>query len=670
MTTFPKVYTVNGPSSTSSSTLPSWLTVKPRSTKTSSGHRKRVKTQRTLGQLELVQDLAFPESAIKIKTTEDGHYAIGTGCYKPMMKVWDLDHLTVKFERVTDAENVDFVVSVQHLFLLLIWVTVLVLVLALVRKVEAEQAQILSSDWTKTLHLQRDRSLALHTQSGLHHSIRLPTYGRSLAYHSPSADALVAATGTDVFRFNLEQGRYMTPLSVAQGWNDPMEDQVEGVNVVDVNSRHGLWSFGLDGGGGVVEFWDPRSRSALTRLSLPASTLLPVQPFDPDSLIARPPQKLSVTALSSHPTDGLSLAVGTSSGHTLLYDLRSPTPFAVKDQGYGEPMKSVEWLRGGGAQEDAGRVVSADSKVIKIWSKDDVSISFQSFIFHTLSMLIDPSSSHLPTNFHYIPHLHSSTFILSLIPVCYLWLATQRLCPHITSLKSVQHLDGQDFSIQSRKNLPMMFRVDLEKVPIVTLNSSTRMSWRRESPHAPISYFCSLIVSSHTDNVSDSLLHISSAHQRSNHICTGTSSLSNYTPPLDSLPTLLPTLNIVIKLLRSVWRLKLNHVYVREKINLKSTRLWRRDYERSRRGKKRWGDARGKRRDWSKDKRTRRMEVEMGKGKETQQTRKADCWLIRDSRRSLRIQSLRSMSKVENLLCSTQLLRTRMYVVVDELNWH
>lgn len=205
---------------------------------------------------------------------------------------------------------------------------------------------------------------------GLHYTVRLPTYGRTLAYHSPSAEALVGCTGTEVYRFNLEEGRYMQPLQVAKGWGDGMGSSVEGVNVVDVSPRHGLWSFGLDGGGGVVEFWDPRSRTALTRLKLPGSTLLPVRPYDPWSTL--PEQKLSVTALASHPTDGLSLAVGTSSGHALLYDLRSPTPFAVKDQGYGEPIRNVDWLRGGGAQEDSGRVVSADSKVIKIWSKTDV----------------------------------------------------------------------------------------------------------------------------------------------------------------------------------------------------------------------------------------------------------------------------------------------------------
>lgn len=177
----------------------------------------------------------------------------------------------------------------------------------------------------------------------------------------------------------------MTPISVAQKWGSSLSADVEGVNVVDVNPRHGLWSFGLDGGGGVVEFWDPRSRSALTRLNLPTSTLLPAQMNDTDSLA--PIKRMAITALASHPTDGLSMAVGTSSGHTLLYDLRSPTPFAVKDQGYGEPIRTVDWIRGGGAQEDAGRVISADSKVIKVWSRDEVS-----FECHVQRMYADESA--------------------------------------------------------------------------------------------------------------------------------------------------------------------------------------------------------------------------------------------------------------------------------------
>lgn len=111
MASFPKIYTVNGPSSTSSTSLPSWLTVKSRPKRDANGHKKRTKTQHQLGQLELVQNFDFPTAAIKIKTTDDGLHAIATGTYKPMIKVWDLEQLSEKFQRVTDAENVDFVVN-------------------------------------------------------------------------------------------------------------------------------------------------------------------------------------------------------------------------------------------------------------------------------------------------------------------------------------------------------------------------------------------------------------------------------------------------------------------------------------------------------------------------------------------------------------------------------
>lgn len=339
-TGFTKIYTVNGPSSTSSSSLPTWLTTKVRAKK--SAGKKRQRTQHTLGQLELVQGFSFPQSAIKIKTTPDGDYAMGTGTYKPMIKVWDLNALTEKFTRVTDAENVDFV--------------------------------LLGQDWTKSLHLQADRSLQLHTQGGLHYTLRLPTYGRCLAYHAPSCEALVGATGREVFRFNLEEGRYMIPLKVGTRGGKGKEKaefiedtDIEGVNVIDVNPSHGLWSFGLDGATtSHVEFWDPRSRTALTSLHLPVASLQPTA--------AGRNRPFSVTALKSHPTDGLSYAVGTSTGHTLLYDIRSAKPFAVKDQGYGEALKTVDWMLGSAASGgNGGAVLSADSKVVKVWNKNDVS---------------------------------------------------------------------------------------------------------------------------------------------------------------------------------------------------------------------------------------------------------------------------------------------------------
>lgn len=56
----------------------------------------------------------MPEASNKIKTTRDGQFVLATGTYKPRMKVFDLEELSLKTERVTDAENVDFCVSTNH----------------------------------------------------------------------------------------------------------------------------------------------------------------------------------------------------------------------------------------------------------------------------------------------------------------------------------------------------------------------------------------------------------------------------------------------------------------------------------------------------------------------------------------------------------------------------
>ena len=146
-----------------------------------------------------------------------------------------------------------------------------------------------------------------------------------------------------------------------------------GVNTIDVNPAHQLLAFGVEGNG-TVQFWDPRSRSSVGVLRLPRNRLLPTGVAPVSSLPGVEQGSgvgLSVTAISSR-TDGLSYAIGTSSGHTLLYDIRAARSFALKDQGYGLPLKNVLWIDGGSRMAGDGMVVSADKKVVKIWDRNDV----------------------------------------------------------------------------------------------------------------------------------------------------------------------------------------------------------------------------------------------------------------------------------------------------------
>ncbi|OAV92475.1 hypothetical protein PTTG_05862 [Puccinia triticina 1-1 BBBD Race 1] len=323
-----KIYTVNGGVAPGQN-QPDWL-----GSTITRAHRERAKKKKkkavgpgTEGK-SLIQDLDFPEASNKVKSTSDGKFLIATGTYKPRMKVYELDELALKFDRVTDSENVDFC--------------------------------ILSTDWTKTLHLQTDRTLDLHTQTASYYRVRIPRHGRALAYHFPSCDALCGGAGSELWRLNLEQGRFMAPFQLSSN--------VTGINAIDVNPVHGLVGLGTetDDGKGTVEFWDHRARAPAGILKLPFAKLSGVGGSWDDSCMS-----VSVSALASR-LDGLTVAVGTSTGHTLLYDLRAPLAHTIKDQGYGLPIKKIEWptsVAASGFGQTEGLVATADSKVVKIWSR-------------------------------------------------------------------------------------------------------------------------------------------------------------------------------------------------------------------------------------------------------------------------------------------------------------
>ena len=61
--------------------------------------------------------------------------------------------------------------------------------------------------------------------------------------------------------------------------------------------------------------------------------------------------------------DGLNMAVGTSTGHILLYDIRSSRPLLIKDHFYGIPIKKLLF------HSTLDQVISLDAKSVKIWDR-------------------------------------------------------------------------------------------------------------------------------------------------------------------------------------------------------------------------------------------------------------------------------------------------------------
>lgn len=344
------VYTISG--SNTARPLPEWLARRrKRSLKDDPEYANRV---------ELLQDFEFEEASHCVRVSEDGEWVMSTGTnrffichqsrltwlsigtYKPQIHTHYLPQLSLSWARHTVALNTTFL--------------------------------LLSSDYSKSLHLQSDRSLEFHTPQGCHYTTRLPRYGRDLVYDRQSTETLVPAVGVnqdglgEVFRLNLELGRYMRSFEVDVGGDDFTSagggTLQGGIHTGSVNTgaiageSHNLLAFGTSIG--TVELWDPRAKGR-------AGVLLPPTQAGPDEA------RSEITALEFH-RSGLTLGTGSSNGLIHLYDLRSPVPLLKKDQGYGFPIHTLKFLQPSSATREATiepKMMSADKRIIKIWDPRD-----------------------------------------------------------------------------------------------------------------------------------------------------------------------------------------------------------------------------------------------------------------------------------------------------------
>ncbi|KAF1772837.1 Bestrophin/UPF0187 [Phytophthora cactorum] len=271
----------------SGKTLPQWLAEK-------GGSRKALaKDEDYRRRVELLQDFHFPAGS---------------------QRVFDVRDLSLKFERGLDAEVV--------------------------------QLEVLSADFGKLAFLQADRSVAFHAPYGTHYNMRIPKFGRDMTYHRENCELYVAASGSDVYRINLDQGRFVAPLE--------LQSQSSAANVVQLNPIHQLLGVGCDDG--VVEMFDSRSQQRVGSLDIAAHCA------------TNSAKQLEVTALRFD-DDGLTFGVGTSEGQCLLYDLRSSRPLLEKNHQYGLPIVNLQF------HDYARKVISSDAKVIKIWDRVTVPCS-------------------------------------------------------------------------------------------------------------------------------------------------------------------------------------------------------------------------------------------------------------------------------------------------------
>ncbi|GAB2227918.1 hypothetical protein Droror1_Dr00009747 [Drosera rotundifolia] len=292
-----KMYSVTG----QHRSLASWVDPKKR--------RALRKDREYMQRVEIIQDLKFETATTRIRATPDGEYLIASGIYPPVVKVYELRELSLKFERHLDSEIVDF--------------------------------KVLSDDYSKLAFLCADRSVRLHAKYGSHYSLRIPRMGRDIEYDCWSCDILCAASSPDLYRINLAQGRFLSPIST----------QSPALNVVSRSMLHGLVACG--GEDGFVECFDMRTRSSVGRIN---------------AVIAVGDYAEEVTAIQFDETGGFQMAVGSSAGKVLLYDLRSSNPIKVKDHMYGSPILDIKWHQT--LNSEKPKLITTDKHIVRIWDPE------------------------------------------------------------------------------------------------------------------------------------------------------------------------------------------------------------------------------------------------------------------------------------------------------------
>ncbi|VDL80082.1 unnamed protein product [Nippostrongylus brasiliensis] len=205
----------------------------------------------------------------------------------------------------------------------------------------AEDYSKLKRVGVKLILLQEDRFLEMHAAFGRYFRMRMPRFGRDMAFSFERSDLFLVGASSEVYHLNLELGEWLSPL----------QSNSSGLNCCQFAEPHQLFVCGTTDG--QVEAWDHRDKSRVGVLNC--------LPYLQDQTSTG----VEITSLQFR--DALRLGVGTSSGHVMIYDIRSQKPLIVKDHINGLPIKRIDFA----LRESENRVLSMDSRVLKIWDEND-----------------------------------------------------------------------------------------------------------------------------------------------------------------------------------------------------------------------------------------------------------------------------------------------------------
>lgn len=301
------------------------------------GHEKDLrKVDAFQNRMSIIRDFDFPGCANCAKISPDGNYIVAAGTYKPRIKIYECNNMSLKVERYCDEEVTQF--------------------------------QFLSDDYSKLACARADRNVEFHTQQGLHTTVRCPRFIRDMAYHRPTCDLLLATNSQEVYRLNLEHGSFQN--SIVTGFSEAND----GVVSMGINPQFPI--LGLGGRGG-LESWDLRDRSSAGFLDIVESlkSSRHIFSYNSDSTsvtinssinsilnsLNSSTSPLEVTTIRYNDETGMEVSLGLSTGHIITYDLRSSRPMYIYDHRYDAPIHSIKY------HVPSRTLITADKFSTRLW---------------------------------------------------------------------------------------------------------------------------------------------------------------------------------------------------------------------------------------------------------------------------------------------------------------
>eukprot|EP00529_Nitzschia_sp_RCC80_P015408 CAMPEP_0113459546 /NCGR_PEP_ID=MMETSP0014_2-20120614/10511_1 /TAXON_ID=2857 /ORGANISM="Nitzschia sp." /LENGTH=686 /DNA_ID=CAMNT_0000351139 /DNA_START=96 /DNA_END=2156 /DNA_ORIENTATION=+ /assembly_acc=CAM_ASM_000159 len=179
-----------------------------------------------------------------------------------------------------------------------------------------------------------------------------------MAYEPTTCELLIASSSNEVYRLNLEEGRFMQPWTINEDDKSAGSTDIS-TSCISVSQAQPLATVGCDDG--IVRFFDSRDPDSLLKPFLKLDVRSATDGYGFADLSRFHHQSVHEITAVAHDPSGLYMAAGTAGGLVALYDVRSSKPLEVCEHKQGTAINTIKFHPGSGC------VFSSDEKLIKIW---------------------------------------------------------------------------------------------------------------------------------------------------------------------------------------------------------------------------------------------------------------------------------------------------------------